>query len=86
MIASVFLSLAAVYKAIVLSCSHAPEVESSPGEQGSSWRGKAGGGEEWKGLKNEVVTFSSYIPLWTALMVPEKVANIKVSGMEVLFI
>ncbi|XP_063611240.1 DNA-dependent protein kinase catalytic subunit-like [Penaeus indicus] len=70
-----------VYKAIVLSCSHAPEVESSPGEQGSSWRSKAAGGEGWKGLKNEVVTFSSYIPLWTALMVPEKVANIKVSGM-----
>ncbi|XP_069166166.1 DNA-dependent protein kinase catalytic subunit-like [Procambarus clarkii] len=73
-----------VYKSIVLTCSHAPEAESSPGEEGGMWRNTSesnGGNGTWKGLKNEVTTYKSFLPLWSGLMMPEKMTNMKVSGM-----
>ncbi|XP_071521265.1 DNA-dependent protein kinase catalytic subunit-like [Panulirus ornatus] len=72
-----------VYKTIVLTCSFAPETESFPNDNGS-WKDITTEGRDngkWSGLKNEVMTYKSFLPLWNALMVPEKVANIRVIGM-----
>ncbi|XP_069947778.1 DNA-dependent protein kinase catalytic subunit isoform X2 [Cherax quadricarinatus] len=73
-----------VYRSIVLTCSHAPEAVSAPGEEGSlsgNITEENGGNSKWKGLKNEATTYKNFLPLWKALMIPEKMANMNVSGM-----
>ncbi|XP_042208389.1 DNA-dependent protein kinase catalytic subunit-like [Homarus americanus] len=70
-----------VYNSIVVTCSHAPEMESSPGEEGVTWRSNSPEGDgKWKGLKNEVTSYKSFLPIWNAFMKPEKVVDIKVKG------
>ena len=35
---------------------------------------------KWEGLKNEAVTYKNYLPFWKAIMMSEKVGNVKISG------
>ncbi|KAK4317884.1 hypothetical protein Pmani_011063 [Petrolisthes manimaculis] len=72
-----------VYRSIILTCSHAPEVDTSPRDDRSSWmksRENSEGEGKWKGVKNETTTYRNFLPLWEALLKPEKVATIKVIG------
>ncbi|XP_064117191.1 DNA-dependent protein kinase catalytic subunit-like [Macrobrachium nipponense] len=63
-----------VYRFILITCSHEPDIDTTI-DQGS------GRGEKWRGLKNEIVTYKTFLPVWKAFLTLEKVANINVKDM-----
>lgn len=65
---------------MLLTCSHEPEVDSTLGDEEGARKDTGWTGDKWKGLKNETITYKSFLPLWKSLMVPEKVASIKIGG------
>ncbi|XP_050692200.1 DNA-dependent protein kinase catalytic subunit-like isoform X2 [Eriocheir sinensis] len=67
-----------VYKSIIHTCSHPPEIEPLE-KDGEFWKKSP---QKWEGVKDEAVTYRSYLPLWKALMMPEKVGSMKVPGMS----
>lgn len=67
-----------VYKSIIHTCSHPPEIEPLEND-GEFWKKSP---EKWAGVKNEVITYRNYLPLWKALMMPENVGKTKVSGKD----
>lgn len=68
-----------VYKSIIHTCSHPPEIEPLE-KDGEFWKKSS---QKWEGVKDETITYKNYLPLWKALMMPEKVGSIKVSGKHI---
>uniref|UniRef100_A0A0P4W3R0 non-specific serine/threonine protein kinase n=1 Tax=Scylla olivacea TaxID=85551 RepID=A0A0P4W3R0_SCYOL len=73
-----------VYKSVIHTCSHAPEIDSLKKES-ELWKesnDSEESGGKWEGFKKEAVTYKNYLPLWKAIMMPEKVSYVKIPGVS----
>ncbi|MPC30567.1 hypothetical protein E2C01_023834 [Portunus trituberculatus] len=73
-----------VYKSIIHTSSHAPEIDSVKKES-DLWKESYDSEEregKWEGFKKEAVTYKNYLPLWKAIMMPEKVAYVKIPAVN----